>query len=112
MKHLGWIVGAPIATIAAVRILAACGITPKQAGEVADASCKVVQVIENSAVVDSICALAPELAAMGAYVMASRADAGDGGARMAIACKLIPGTEVCATNAETLAAIRKIKAAR
>ncbi len=112
MKHLGWVVGPGIAVAATLRIITACGVTPKQAGDGAQAACTLVQAFEGSAVIDSICAVAPELAAIGAAVMASRADAGDAGPRAALACKPIPGTEVCATNSETLAAIRKVKAAR
>jgi hypothetical protein len=112
VRHLGWCFGIPIATIALIRIIAACGVTPKQAGDGTQAACTLVQAFEGSAVVDSICAFAPELAAIGASVMAARADAGDAGARMALKCTVIPDTAVCATNAETLAAIRKVKAAR
>jgi len=102
MKHL----------VGLLIVVVACGVTPKQAGDDAKAACTLVQAFEASAVVDSICATAPELVELGAVVLASRADAGDAGVKVS-ACKPIPGPlSVCATNAETLAAIRNVKAAR
>ncbi len=93
--------------------LTGCNVTPKQAGAGTDAACKLVEALTQDATVESVCAFAPELAAIGASVMATRADSGaDAGPRAAMACKVIPTTQVCATNAETLAAIRKVKAAR
>ncbi len=86
-------------------------LTPKQASDVTDASCKTVEALAPDATVESICAFAPELAAIAALVMASRADGGP--ARMAVrSCVIIPTTTTCATNAETLAAIRAVKVAR
>jgi hypothetical protein len=90
-----------------------CGITPKQAGVGTDAACKLVEALAQDATVESICADAPAIAELTASVLASRADAGaDAGPRAAMACKVIPTTAVCATNAETLAGIRAVKARR
>ncbi len=100
-------------TIALAFVLfAACGVTPKQAGDAATDACTIVKALDPSAVVDSICATAPELAALGAFVAGTRADAGGAGAKRADPCEVIPKTTVCATNAETLAAIRAVKAKR
>ena len=86
-----------------------CNVTPKQAGDATEAGCALVQAFTADHVVDSICATAPELAQLAAAAMASRADSG---ARTVVACKIIPTTTTCASNAETLAGIRAVRAAR
>lgn len=100
-------------TFATLLGVSACGVTPKQAGDGTKAACTIVEAVTDSALVDSICATAPELASLAAFVASVRADAGsDAGARMAAPCKVIPQTTTCATNAETAAAIRALKAKR
>lgn len=94
-------------------VLAACGITPKQAGDGAQAECKIVEAIADSTVVDSVCATAPELVALATAAAEARAAAQDGGARKAMArCRMIPGTETCASEAEIAVGIRAVKASR
>ncbi len=92
-------------------ILGACGaVTPAQVGADTKGACTIVEAFENSAVVDSVCAFAPELATIAAEAMSARADAG--AARYATRCRIIPQTTTCATDAEILAGIRAVKAAR
>ncbi len=110
MKYLGWIVGSGIAVTALFRVIVGCGITPKQAGDATDAACTVVEALTPDQTVESVCAMAPEVASIVAFIASTRADAGP--ARYAERCKLIPTTTVCATNAETLAAVRAVKAKR
>jgi hypothetical protein len=90
-------------------LLAACNVTPKQAGAGTQAACTLVQAFSDSVVVDSICASAPELAELAAAVMASREDAS---ARKAGPCRPLPESDVCATESETLRAIRAVRAMR
>lgn len=92
--------------------LAACGFTPKQAGEGAQATCTLVEAFADSATVDSVCATAPELAALTAAALDARATARDAGSRYAAPCRRIPGTETCATEAEIAAGIRAVRAKR
>ena len=84
-------------------------VTPKQAGDGAKAACTLVEVFTDSAVVDSICATAPELIELGAIVMMARPDAE---ARKTLKCSVIPTTQVCAESSELIFAIRKVKAKR
>ena len=98
------------ALLALLFIVGHCScVTPKQAGDATEAGCALVQAFTADHVVDSICATAPELAQLAAAVMAARADSG---ARTVVACKIIPTTTTCASNAETLAGIRAVRAAR
>jgi hypothetical protein len=100
-------------TVVLAALIASCGTTPKQAGHATQAGCTLVEALTDSAIVESFCALAPELAELGALVLSTRADAGSadaGTARSTVACKVIPTTTVCATNTETLAAVRTMKA--
>lgn len=99
----------PPALLVLVLLASSCGITPKQAGGATDAGCKVVEAFADSAAVESVCATAPELVELAAVAMAARADSG---ARSARTCKIIPDTTTCATNAETLAGIRAVRARR
>lgn len=104
--------GPPAAALLLVGSVLGCGVTPKQASDGAQAACTLVEAYADSAAVDSICATAPELAAIAAAAAEARAAARDAGARSAAPCRRIPGTETCATEAEIAAGIRAVKAKR
>ncbi len=87
-----------------------CGLTPKQASDDTKVACTVLEAFEGGAVVDSICATAPELASIADTIATSKAP--DSGARMATRCRMIPTTTVCASDSELRAAIQKVKASR
>ncbi len=96
------------AAILGVFAVASCNTTPKQAGDATNAACTLVEAFTADTTVESVCASAPVLAELVTAAIAARADAG--AARHAEHCKIIPTTTVCATNAETLAGIRAVKA--
>ncbi len=99
-------------TIMAMMVLiAACGITPKQASDATTGACKIVDAFAGDAIVDSICATAPELAALATIVAESR-KADPASAHKVSACRPIPDTATCATDAELRMAIQKVKASR
>lgn len=94
------------------------GCSPAKVKSGTEIGCNVIEAFTDDKIVESICATAPELASLAAEIiasrMATRADSGtDGGSpRGTTACKVIPGAAICATNEETLVAIRSLKAAR
>ncbi len=100
-----------IATIAILLApLSAC--RPPTATEV-QAGCEIVEAFEPDAA--SVCAYAPELAAIASEILAKRTarDAGaDASIRSSLPCVYIQKTDVCATNAERAAGVRSILAQR
>lgn len=96
--------------------IAACGITPKQAGDDAQLACTLVEAFTDSPTVDSVCATAPELVTLTTAAVEARAAAQEAravaGSRYAAPCRRIPGTETCATEAEIATGIRAVKAKR
>ncbi len=95
-------------SVAAAAIFAlAC--TPKQAGEATRAACTLIEAVAEDTTVESVCATAPEVAEIIDWIATSAPDAR---AKRVAMCARIPTTSVCATNAETLRAIRKVKILR
>jgi len=107
-------VKANITGIALIACLASCGVTPNQAATDTKVACTLIQAYHDDKIVDDVCATASDVLALVTDVAVQRADAGtDGGIdAKAAKCKLIPTTKVCATDAETLAAVRRLKASR
>lgn len=104
-----------LALLAALFVIGHCTgcLTPKQAGDVTQAGCQIVEAFEGGQVVDSICASAPELAQIATAALDARsAERADAGARMTLRCRQIPTTGTCATDAELRVAIAKVKASR
>ncbi len=111
MTKLGKFIAIALAVFAALYIIGTqmgC-LTPAEAKTDTQGACTIVEAFVDNAVVDSVCAFAPELATLAAEAMAMRADSG---ARYATRCRIIPQTTTCATDAELLAGIRMVKAAR
>ena len=98
-------------------LLIGCGVTSNQASEGAKASCSLLEAFADNNVIDSICATAPELAAIAADIIAKRTANADGGIDGGIGkkldkCRALSTTQVCATESEILAGIKVTKAAR
>lgn len=96
---------------AVIGLTAGCGATPKQVSDGTDAACKLVEAFSGTPAVESICATAPELAALAAAALDARAAAAARD-RKADQCKPVPTTTVCVTETELAAGIRSVKAKR
>lgn len=101
-----------ITGIALSLVLPSCGVTPHQAADGTQAACTLVQAYAQNAVVDDVCASAPEIAAIIADIAAMRASQDAGTTPKLDKCRMIPTTKTCATEAETLGAVRKLKASK
>jgi hypothetical protein len=90
----------------------ACGVTPNQASDGTKLACTLVQAYSQNAVVDDVCASVPDIAAIVADIAAMRASKDAGTTAKLDKCRMIPTTKTCATEDETLSAIRKLKASK
>lgn len=101
-----------ITSIGVGLIVMACGVTPNQAADGTKAACTLIQAYAQNAVVDDVCATAPEIAAIVADIAAMRASQDAGTTAKLDKCRMIPTTKTCGTEAETLNAVRKLKASK
>ncbi len=76
-----------------------------------EAGCEIVEAFEPEAV--SVCAYAPELAAIASEILTKRmAQEHDASIRASLPCVYIQKTNVCGSNAERAAAVRNVLARR
>jgi hypothetical protein len=104
-----------ITGIVAVLVVSSCSATPKQTAEGAKTACTLVQAFSQEKIVEEVCATAAEIldivTAIESMRVESKSDGGPTAAKLD-KCRLIPTTKTCATESETLTAIRKLKATK